>query len=61
MKKGPAAPLEMGHRYIDIMMKFYGIPTLEGIFIEGHNAFPEKAEQIKEKAIAQAKDMAHAF
>lgn len=51
----------MGHRYIQIMMQFFGIPTLEGLFIEGHNAQPDKAEEIKANALARAKDFAHTF
>jgi FMN-dependent NADH-azoreductase len=59
--EGPAAVMEMGHRYLEIMMQFYGIPSLEGLFIEGHNAMPDKAEEIKQNAIARAKDLAHTF
>lgn len=59
--EGPAAVMEMGHRYLEIMMQFYGIPSLEGLFIEGHNAMPDKAEEIKENAIARARDLAHTF
>jgi FMN-dependent NADH-azoreductase len=59
--EGPAAALEMGHRYLSIMMSFFGIPALEGLFVEGHNAQPDKAEEIKENAIARAKDLAHTF
>ncbi|WML43522.1 FMN-dependent NADH-azoreductase [Neobacillus sp. PS3-40] len=59
--EGPAAQMEMGHRYISVMMNFFGIPTLEGIFVEGHNAMPDKAQEIKENAIARAKDVAHTF
>ena len=59
--EGPAAEMEMGHRYINVMMNFFGVPSIEGLFVEGHNAFPEKAEEIKVNAIARAKDMAHTF
>ncbi|TCJ02259.1 FMN-dependent NADH-azoreductase [Cytobacillus praedii] len=59
--EGPAAEMEMGHRYIQIMMQFFGIPILEGLFIEGHNAQPDKAEEIKANALARAKDFAHTF
>ncbi|WP_251553830.1 FMN-dependent NADH-azoreductase [Neobacillus muris] len=59
--EGPAAELEMGHRYIKIIMSFFGIPSLEGLFVEGHNAVPEKAEEIKANAINRAKDLAHVF
>lgn len=59
--EGPAAQLEMGHRYLSIMMSFFGIPAFEGLFVEGHNAMPDKAQEIKENAIARAKDLAHTF
>jgi FMN-dependent NADH-azoreductase len=42
-------------------MSFFGVPTLDGLFIEGQNAMPEKAQEIKENAIARAKDLAHTF
>lgn len=59
--EGPAAEVEMGHRYLANIMNFFGVPSLEGVFIEGHNANPEKAQEIKENGIARAKDMAHTF
>jgi FMN-dependent NADH-azoreductase len=59
--EGPAAQMEMGHRYLSVMMSFFGVPSLEGLFVEGHNAMPDKAQEIKEKAIAQARDLAHTF
>jgi FMN-dependent NADH-azoreductase len=59
--EGPAAQMEMGHRYLDIMMQFYGVPSFEGLFIEGHAAMPEKAQDIKEDGISRAKDLAHTF
>jgi FMN-dependent NADH-azoreductase len=59
--EGPAAQMEMGHRYISVMMSFFGVPSLEGLFVEGHNAMPDKAEEIKENAITRARDFAHTF
>jgi FMN-dependent NADH-azoreductase len=59
--EGPAAQMEMGHRYISVMMSFFGVPSLDGLFVEGHNAMPDKAQEIKENAIARAKDLAHTF
>ncbi|MEH7332624.1 FMN-dependent NADH-azoreductase [Neobacillus drentensis] len=59
--EGPAAEMEMGHRYLNVMMQFFGVPSLEGIFVEGHNAKPDKALEIKENAIARAKDLAQTF
>lgn len=59
--EGPAAGMEMGHRYLDIIMQFFGVPSFEGVFVEGHAAMPDKAQEIKKNAIARAKDAAHTF
>lgn len=59
--EGPAAELEMGHRYLGIMMRFFGVPSFDGLFIEGHNAQPDRAEEIKEQAIARAKELGRSF
>ncbi|BCJ88305.1 FMN-dependent NADH-azoreductase [Effusibacillus dendaii] len=59
--EGPAAEMEMGHRYLGVIMQFFGIPSFEGLFIEGHNQFPERAQEIKEEAIARARQLAKTF
>lgn len=59
--EGPAAQMEMGHRHIGAIMSFFGITKFEGLFVEGHNQFPDRAGQIKEEAIAKAKAMAKNF
>ncbi|HJV46040.1 MAG TPA: FMN-dependent NADH-azoreductase [Bacillota bacterium] len=59
--EGPAAAMEMGHRYLEVIMQFFGVPSFEGIFIEGHAAMPDQAQEIKEKAISRAKDLAKTF
>ncbi|EMA6344081.1 FMN-dependent NADH-azoreductase [Bacillus cytotoxicus] len=57
----PEAHKEMGHRYLQVMMEFFGTSFFEGIFIEGHNKYPEKAEEIKENAMKRAKEVARYF
>jgi len=59
--EGPAAAMEMGHRYLSIIMQFFGVPSFEGLFVEGHNQFPDRAEAIKEEAIGRAKELAKKF
>ncbi|WP_394218747.1 FMN-dependent NADH-azoreductase [Halobacillus trueperi] len=59
--EGPAAGMEMGHRYLNIVMQFFGVPSFEGIFVEGHAANPEQADEIREHAVARAKDAAQTF
>ncbi|MDF2959338.1 MAG: FMN-dependent NADH-azoreductase [Paenibacillus sp.] len=59
--EGPAAEMELGHRHISTIMKFLGVPSFEGIFIEGHNQFPDRKEEIKQAAIQKAVDHAQTF
>jgi FMN-dependent NADH-azoreductase len=59
--QGPAAELEMGYRYLAIIMKFFGIPSFEGIFVEGMAMTPDGAPAIKEKAIQRAREVAKGF
>jgi len=55
------AQFEMGHRHMDAIMKFFGIPIFEGIFVEGMAKAPDQALAIKEKAIQQAREVASSF
>ncbi|NOU94361.1 FMN-dependent NADH-azoreductase [Paenibacillus sp. LMG 31456] len=59
--EGPAAGFESGHSYLNKIMQFHGVPSFEGIFVEGMAAKPDQAESIKEKAIAKAKEAAKRF
>ncbi|GAA3413472.1 NAD(P)H-dependent oxidoreductase [Paenibacillus hodogayensis] len=55
------ADFEMGHRHLDAIMKFFGVPSFEGIFVEGMAKSPDQAPAIKEKAIRQARAVAQSF
>jgi FMN-dependent NADH-azoreductase len=59
--EGPAAGFESGYSYLNKIMQFHGVPSFEGIFVEGMGAMPDKPQSIKEKAIAQAKEVAKRF
>jgi FMN-dependent NADH-azoreductase len=59
--EGPAAGFESGHSYLAKIMQFHGVPSFEGIFVEGMAAMPDKAQSIKENAIAKAKEVAKRF
>lgn len=58
--EGPLAPIEMGYSYLKKILHFYGIQSIEAIFVEG-TASSEHAPAIKEKAIAHAKEVAKRF
>jgi len=53
--------LEMGHRHLDAIMEFFGVPSFQGIFVEGMAVAPDQALLIKEKAIRQAREIAMSF
>lgn len=59
--ESPTAELEMGDRHIQVMMNFFGVPSFEGLYIEGHNKVPAKAQEIKEGAIERARELAKTF
>lgn len=59
--EGPAADMEMGHRYLSVIMQFFGIPSFDGLFVEGHNQFPDRAQEIKAEAIKHAQELAKTF
>lgn len=59
--QGPAAAMETGHSLLAKIMQFHGVPSFDGIFVEGTGAFPDQAQAIKDKAIAEAKEKAASF
>ena len=59
--EGPAAEMEMGHRYLAAVMRFLGVPSFEGVFVEGHNADPAHADLIRAKATDHAREVAKRF
>ncbi|MFC0211400.1 FMN-dependent NADH-azoreductase [Paenibacillus chartarius] len=59
--EGPAAGFESGHSYLGKIMQFHGVPSFEGLFVEGMAAMPDKADEIKAKAIEKAKEAAKRF
>lgn len=41
-----AAPSEMSVNYVRAIMNFFGITDIEEVIIEGHNMYPDRAEEI---------------
>ena len=52
--EGPAE-VEMAVKYVASMMGFFGATNMETIVIEGHNQFPDKAEEIIASGLEEAK------
>ncbi|MEW4307710.1 NAD(P)H-dependent oxidoreductase [Rossellomorea marisflavi] len=59
--EGPEEPRELGHRYMEVMMEFFGVASFESIIIEGQMKYPERMEEIKAKAMAEAHEKAQTF
>ena len=58
---GPAADYELGDRYVNTILSFIGITNKQSIIVEGMNATPDKVDEIKAKAISEAKEVAKKF
>ncbi len=59
--QGPGRDFEFGNRYITALLSFLGIPEIKSVIVEGMAQEPDKAEEIKAKAIEQAKQVAADF
>ncbi|MFJ7738774.1 FMN-dependent NADH-azoreductase [Lysinibacillus sp. NPDC097287] len=59
--EGPSAEIEMAVRYVENMMSFFGIKNIEKLVIEGHNQFPDKAEEIVAAGLGKAVKLASTF
>ncbi|MBJ8099787.1 FMN-dependent NADH-azoreductase [Bacillus cereus group sp. N11] len=59
--KGPKAEMEMAVKYVASMMGFFGVKDMEKVVIEGHNQFPDKAEEIIAAGLEKAIKVASTF
>jgi len=58
---GAGTALDFSSPYLKMMLNFVGITDVSQIFVEGMAAMPAQAEEIKAKAIAEAKELAANF
>ncbi|MFD1178551.1 FMN-dependent NADH-azoreductase [Paenibacillus puldeungensis] len=59
--EGPMAALEMSLNYVKNTLAFWGINNPETIVVEGHNQFPDRAEQIVQDGVKRAAELAAKF
>ncbi|MEI4802557.1 FMN-dependent NADH-azoreductase [Bacillus sp. FJAT-51639] len=59
--EGPKAEVEMAVKYVASMMSFFGVKAMEKVVIEGHNQFPDKAEEIISAGLEKAVKVATTF
>ena len=53
------APSEMSVNYVRMIMNFFGITNIEEVIIEGHNQYPDRAEQIIADGMQDVKTVAN--
>jgi FMN-dependent NADH-azoreductase len=59
--EGPAQSLEMSVNYLKVLLNFWGVQDLTTIVIEGHNQYPDKAEEIIHAGIEKVVKVAQTF
>ncbi|KKI88469.1 FMN-dependent NADH-azoreductase [Bacillus sp. SA1-12] len=59
--EGPAQSLEMSVSYLKVLLNFWGVQDITTIVIEGHNQYPNKAEEIIKTGIMEAIKVAQTF
>ncbi|MGM7636092.1 FMN-dependent NADH-azoreductase [Bacillus sp. Hm123] len=59
--EGPAQSMEMAVNYVTSILTFLGITDLSTVIVEGHNQFPDKAEEIIEQGKEKAAKLAVQF
>ncbi|PFA23020.1 MULTISPECIES: FMN-dependent NADH-azoreductase [Bacillus cereus group] len=59
--EGPYAAMDFGRKHLNAVLGFMGVSDTEYLAVEGMNANPEKAPEIKEAAIANARELAKRF
>lgn len=55
------APAEMSVNYIRLIMDFFGITDIEEVIIEGHNMYPDRAEEIKADGMKRVEQAANSL
>lgn len=55
------APAEMSVNYVRLIMDFFGITDIEEVIIEGHNMYPDRAEEIKAEGMKRVEQAANSL
>ncbi|MFB6467031.1 FMN-dependent NADH-azoreductase [Cytobacillus sp. Hz8] len=59
--EGPAQSVEMAVRYVQTILNFWGVQDVTTVIIEGHNQFPDRAEEIIHNGLTKAAKLAVEF
>ncbi|ALS21113.1 FMN-dependent NADH-azoreductase [Paenibacillus naphthalenovorans] len=58
---GPAQSAEMAVNYVTNILNFWGVKDITTVIVEGHNQFPDKAEEIIHEGLVKATTFASSF
>ncbi|GAB7056314.1 MULTISPECIES: FMN-dependent NADH-azoreductase [Paenibacillus] len=58
---GPAQSAEMAVNYVTNILNFWGVKDITTVIVEGHNQFPDKAEEIIHEGLVKATTFASRF
>jgi len=59
--EGPAQSLEMSVSYLKVLLNFWGVQDVTTIVIEGHNQYPDKAQDIINEGLEKTVKVAQTF
>lgn len=59
--EGPAKSNEMAVNYVTNMLTFWGVEDIETVVVEGHNQFPDKADDIIADGLKETARLSHSF
>lgn len=59
--EGPMASWEMSLNFVSNILTFFGVKDITKVVLEGHNATPDKAQEIVEEATKRAAEAAVTF
>lgn len=59
--EGPAQATEMSMNYVRTILGFWGVNDITTVIVEGHNQFPDRAEEIIEEGVRKAATAANTF
>lgn len=59
--EAPMSDVEMSLKYVATSLAFWGINNPEIVVVEGHNQFPDRAEEIIQDGVKRAADLAAKF
>jgi len=59
--EAPMNTVELANRYVNTLLGFWGIKDIAEVIVEGHNQYPDKAEEIVHEGVVKAAKLAESF